>query len=608
MNVLNNLGLWLWHLLPANPILVRVVHGMSRRPRHLWLRVIYLLVLLVVVMTFSVSGGASSSLADLAKGASRMFEWASRAQLAMMCLLAPVFTAAAITQEKDAQTFNILLTTPLSNAQIVFGSLMSRLFFVLMLLFAGLPIFCITMLYGGVTVSQIWQSTAISASTAVLTGSLAIAVSMMGVGTRRTIFSFYVLIAMYLLSVYALGMWPRTWIAGAPINVDGQQLSWLAAFHPFLALDVALNRIQAPALAEVADRGALAKYFIAYPHTTYVTLTTVSAAALTVLSMFFVRRGSRTGETTWLTRLLDRFRRTKQGDLRRKPRRVWRNPVAWREAAARASATSRGIARYVVLCGGVAVAILLLIQHLRSPTGWTVADTRLWLVNLILIEFGTILILVSNTSASAITKEKESQTLDLMLTTPLEARDLIRGKLRGLVSFSLPMIAVPVGTVLLFGVCGVLRGAKEVVVPVEAGLEVGASMVMFSAFTCLIGMRFSLHARKTVQAVMVSVTVLILCFAVTSAFINYALVASIGRGGGAMFGPLAPYTAITTLLDHHALFDTPGAFSAGASSARVFSFLGTLMAGGLYAVIGYSALYQPMVRGFDMTIRRQSGR
>ena len=88
----------------------------------------------------------------------------------------------------------------------------------------------------------------------------------------------------------------------------------------------------------------------------------------------------------------------------------------------------------------------------------------------------------------------------------MQARDLIRGKLRGLVSFSLPMIAVPVGTVMLFGICGVLRGAKEVVVSVEAGLEVGASMIMFSAFTCLIGMRFSLHARKTVQAVMISVT------------------------------------------------------------------------------------------------------
>ena len=61
-------------------------------------------------------------------------------------------------------------------------------------------------------------------------------------------------------------------------------------------------------------------------------------------------------------------------------------------------------------------------------------------------------------------------------------------------------------------------------------------------------------------------------------------------------------------MDRHSLFDTPGAFSPVAPSARDFSFLATLMAGGLYAVIGYSALYQPMVRGFDMTIRRQSGR
>jgi ABC-type transport system involved in multi-copper enzyme maturation permease subunit len=81
--------------------------------------------------------GKSASLSELAKGASQTFAWASIAQLLLMCFLAPVFTASAITQEKDAQTFNILLSTPLSNAQIVFGSLMSRLYFVVMLLVAG---------------------------------------------------------------------------------------------------------------------------------------------------------------------------------------------------------------------------------------------------------------------------------------------------------------------------------------------------------------------------------------------------------------------------------------------------------------------------------------
>ena len=213
-DVIRRLWLWLWLLLPANPILVRVVAGASRRVRHLWLRTIYLFALLVVVLfsLFSFMGGdQGGSLTDLAKGASQTFKFASVTQLALMCFLAPVFTAAAITQERDAQTFNILLSTPLTSAQIVFGSLISRLFFVILLLLAGLPIFIIMTAYGGVTTSQIFVSFAISGATAILTGSLAIFISMVRVGTRGTIFTFYLMIGLYLLSLYLLGGWDQTW-------------------------------------------------------------------------------------------------------------------------------------------------------------------------------------------------------------------------------------------------------------------------------------------------------------------------------------------------------------------------------------------------------------
>src|SRR5262245_66117177 len=95
-------------------------------------------------------------------------------QLLMVCILAPIFTSSAITQEKNSQTFNILLSTPLTNGQIVLGSLFSRLYFVFVLLLAGVPLFCIMMVYGGVTGDKIALAIALSASTAALTGTLAI--------------------------------------------------------------------------------------------------------------------------------------------------------------------------------------------------------------------------------------------------------------------------------------------------------------------------------------------------------------------------------------------------------------------------------------------------
>src|SRR5262245_64095055 len=98
-------------------------------------------------------------------------------QLLMVCILAPIFTSAAITQEKDSQTYDILLSTPLTNGQIVLGSLLSRLFFVIALLISGIPVFAVTQIFGGVAISAIVSSFAIAAATAFVTGSLAMAIA-----------------------------------------------------------------------------------------------------------------------------------------------------------------------------------------------------------------------------------------------------------------------------------------------------------------------------------------------------------------------------------------------------------------------------------------------
>src|SRR3984957_18329126 len=134
---------YFYRLLPANPILIRVVDSGGKRRRDLFIRCIYLglLVGLVLVAILS-SGDASSStdLSTLAKTSSKIFQQMSYLQLGLVALLAPIFTAGAITQEKDSQTYDILLTTPLTNAQIVLGSLLRRVFFVVALLVSGIPI------------------------------------------------------------------------------------------------------------------------------------------------------------------------------------------------------------------------------------------------------------------------------------------------------------------------------------------------------------------------------------------------------------------------------------------------------------------------------------
>jgi len=543
----------------------------------------------------------SGSLAELAKGASQTFKWASTAQLLLMCFLAPVFTASAITQERDAQTFNILLSTPLSSAQIVLGSLASRLYFVITLLLSGLPIFLMTMVYGGVTTRQIVESFALCGSTAILTGALAIFVAMIGVGTRRTIFSFYLLIALYLLAVYLLGRWNRTWIESAPANIAGLKMSWLTPRHPFLALDVALNRIQAPSLGHVTGYGTISRNALAYPSATYVLWTTVLSLVLIVLSMFFVRRGSKAGEATFLSNFLDRFRRQASGERTRTPRNVWANPVAWREATARASSA---MVRWAIILGGLIGSSVLLIYYLRGelPSG----EVAMWLAGLTAVQVAIALLIATNTAATSMTKEKESRTMDLLLTTPLTSKYILWGKLRGLVSFAAPLLAGPIVVLLVFSTFALFRNETPPVVWIETGLELGTLLVVYTALACVIGLRFSLTSKTNVSAVMSSVGLVIVLGGLAS-IIGLAMVDASRGEFGAFLAPFTPYTSINYLINPAALFgNSAKEFAAGAPAVRVAALIGCLIAIVSYAFVVWR-WYVGLVRDFDMTMRKQAG-
>src|SRR5580693_5872920 len=188
---------YLWRLLPGNPILRRVVEAAGKKRRDLFIRCIYLGLLVALVIAVLVNSGtdySSADLAILAKDSALVFQRLSYLQLGLVALLAPIFTAGAITQEKDSQTYDILLSTPLTNGQILLGSLMSRVFFIIALLVSGIPIFSITQIFGGVAIKNIVASFLIAAATAFVTGALAMAIATFKVGTRRTIFSFYLFI------------------------------------------------------------------------------------------------------------------------------------------------------------------------------------------------------------------------------------------------------------------------------------------------------------------------------------------------------------------------------------------------------------------------------
>ena len=688
------IGNYVWRLIPANPILLRVVETGGKRLRDAFIRCAYLGILIIVVcfLLFQSAGNlAHAQLAELSKTSQSIFYWMSYVQLFLVSLLAPVFTAGAITQEKDSQTYDILLSTPLSNGQIVLGSLLSRLFFVLSLLISGIPVFAITQIFGGVAINSIVMSFLIASATAFVTGALAMAIAVFKVGTQRTIFSFYLLIMLYLaipMVMENMGFFQYRWGSDGGSGFTSH-VSWLAGIHPFLALRVLFGEpaYRPPELGMVQHMGWPWGWYLSSPHTFYITFMFFLSFVLVTPSIIVLRRLAQSSYTlrSWLLQLV----RLSSGDKSRKPRRVWTNPIAWREAKTKASANRAVMLRYGFMLAGLAIVIVLIamsstqkasertiglayradegavtilengepvvyriapgatiqlngeavmperlrpglvvdfigitaqaekrtlnrIQVSNPRTVLSQATARQLLLGAIMVELAVILLILTQSAASTVTREKEDGTLDLLLCTPITSRYYIWGKLYGLVSFVLPLVAVPVLSIVFFVAWDIISpapwraGAQRWTVYPEAILVLPATLVMVTAFGAILGMQMSLRCRKTVMAVMSSVAIVGgVCGALWMCGTGAASSGNFNELG-LIIGSFSPFTLMSLMVSP---IDTAGnnwgTFDTQIAQSRLLVFFAGWAAAAVYAVIIW-AMYKSMVRNFDMTIRKQA--
>lgn len=112
------------------------------------------------------------SINDAASFANRFAFILLMAILLAVVAMAPAYAAAAIAEEKDRQTLQMLLTTELSDREIVFGKAFGRFAFVLAAAAGGIPILAASVLFGGVT----WEFLVIGAIVIVTTSALTVAI------------------------------------------------------------------------------------------------------------------------------------------------------------------------------------------------------------------------------------------------------------------------------------------------------------------------------------------------------------------------------------------------------------------------------------------------
>lgn len=140
----------------ANPVLVKEIKLRFRSLKSFTGILFYLVAMSIFVFGFiflatSLTGNGFFRPAE----SFMLFTMMTYIQLGLILFITPGLTAGTISSEREKQTLNILLTTAQTSFQIIFGKLTSSIAFLLLMIVAGLPIYSMVFLYGGVSPGQI---------------------------------------------------------------------------------------------------------------------------------------------------------------------------------------------------------------------------------------------------------------------------------------------------------------------------------------------------------------------------------------------------------------------------------------------------------------------
>ncbi|MCA9297591.1 MAG: ABC transporter permease subunit, partial [Phycisphaerales bacterium] len=497
----------------------------------------------------------------------------------------------------------------------VLGNLFGRLFFVLALLFASLPLFALTQFFGGVPSETVFMSYLIAASAALFVGTTAIALSMSRLVGRRAVFAFYVSVVSYLAVTGAIDAGLRG--AGLGAGPAGNGVTWMTAINPFLSMRALLSPTSYPT-APLGSFTGLRAMFFEGPISTFTLITVIGSIALILASTLTVR----TGGLQSIGRGRIRLRKKPAGVEHRAPRAVWNNPIAWREAAARNATAARIAARWIfVVAGGVFGVALIWLFHVGTLDG---GNFRLAILSTIWGEVAVVTLVAINMAATAVSREREDGTLDILLTTPITPWAYLSGKMRGLIAYLLPLLAVPMGTLLLASLYVLLDGLGReggvmintpaasriqpgMQVPVllpESGLLAPFVLVPFLAFCVMIGLQWSLKSKGTIGSVVVTVAVVGAISGVVG-LCGWKSGSSIDVAGPFLAG-LSPASAVFAYIHPEAALDSTIRGSNGFDGARIALGIGSAVAAIGYIGIVYG-IQTSMVRNFDFTVRKLAG-
>ena len=194
---------------------VKELRGRMRGRRAFVILTIYLLLLAgfalmvetLIERSYETGFGGSSAFASTAIGQG-IFAALLMLMTLQVVFLAPSSTAGAISLEREKQTLELLITTPISSVAIVIGKLLSALVYVFLLIAASIPLMAVVFVYGGVAPEDVVSGYIVLVAAALGLGSFGLMCSsLVKRTTAATAITIFGVLAMTIGTVFILIFW-----------------------------------------------------------------------------------------------------------------------------------------------------------------------------------------------------------------------------------------------------------------------------------------------------------------------------------------------------------------------------------------------------------------
>jgi ABC-type transport system involved in multi-copper enzyme maturation permease subunit len=459
----------------AGPLFVREALTAPRQVKHYLFRAGYLGALFVLMYTAAqVTFGWQQvrNLSDLARFGELVFQIFSLVQLTLVMFFSVLFAAGNIAQEKDRRTLILLLMTDLRDSELVLGKLCASLLMPVVLVAVSAPAFVFVYWLGGVTLAQIGWVLAVSLAAAVCSGAWGALVAFWREKTFQTLAICLIGVVLWLAAVEGL----------VAVLGGAELVQWIGPLNPLRAVLTILDPFNVPQWASVAavSVGELSAL-------------TVGLLVATILQLR-VWNPSR-GVTEARTQAESELERT------RAARSVWNAPVLWREMRTRA------YGRKVAL---IKVAYLVMAAVAVFSVANTPADAELVLgmvspAGSAFVGLSLLALLLINTQAvTALTSERDANTLELLLVTELTAQEFVVGKLGGIFYNTKEVLAAPLAFMLWQTAIGHLTW--------EHALYLAVGFTVLAFFAAQLGLHFGLTYGSSRQAIANSLATMFFLF------------------------------------------------------------------------------------------------